>query len=261
MNIYNQILKSINNELTKTHDGTSMGKIGPIMDDWATAPGNYDSMCLFDKEGRRVNQTFKPSGYGGSFADLWDKYRGIPEAKDLHWIQQPHYSMGHYKESENDKGYEIFAHYNLERLITEKNDNGDYMFQGIHTISPNGIRQSLIRNNKYSPADDEAFNNAVKHYKQAIGDYTRLWNKTEISARGEGVDSCKEAVKQIGTLPQYLKEVGVLDDFEKANCKMRFNRNNYGKEVDRRFEDWEPGTFPKPNRVNESEKPSWAKGV
>ena len=244
----------------KTHDGTSMGNIGPVLDNWAVGEGNSGSYCLFDEEGRRVRQTFRPGAYS-SEGYIWDKYKEIPEAKNLHYITQPYYSGGTYKEDENDVGFNATPARDFEKLITEKNENGDYMLRSLNSVKPNGIIQQLIRNDKYSETDDENFRKAVQHYDDVEGDFRRLWNKTEQESRGEGVDSVKEATKKIGTFQQYLKDQGVLDDFEKANCKMRFRKNTYKQKVNRRFDDWEPGTYPELNAVEESEKPDWAKGI
>lgn len=239
------ILKVIEKELTKTHDGTSMGKIGPVLDEWMEK--RHTMSCAgFDENGKKVYET-KVSTPNAGPSLLTSEMDG--EIKNIHCITN-NTQGGIIKEGssatiQTGDGVLLVLGQNQLNSLTRKNENGDYMFRSFSLVSQDNTRMTVLRNDSFNKENH-------KEYKETINDFhkqTKLYNTTFDKKVKNKVQSMldnndyppemegkkvseltdyarKEVIKEYGTWEEQVYNKGNFSErFENCNTKFRIKHN------------------------------------
>lgn len=216
-------------KLTKTHDGTSMGKIGPILDKWVKTVDSH-KCSVFDENGHQLYESLSsPSGMTFELMRwnfLQNKDFVYANSTNLHYItNNEDDSTGHnvsiQETDENGKTISVTNVPNSDKLkaLTTQNDDGDYLLRSFSLASPNSTRMTVIRNNKFNEENHESYQQTIKDFDKANIEYEKEFNKI-VKERGT-----VEAVKELGTWEQAVfKGQGFDKRFEDCNTKFRITK-------------------------------------
>lgn len=254
---YNRILKSITNEISKTHDGTSMGIIGPTLDDWAKEHmGDYKrTFTIMDENGKIIssNDTVNVDSSLLSFSTEIYSANEKGKAQDLHFIC----SGVNFSEMIDipEAGGNMYIPEEDGFLTLLRGDEmGDYQnLRSVSMVSPNGTRTTFIRNDKFSPDNHEAYSKTLKDMREATLDYRKEYietteqkvqemiNNTKLPVTINGLEiyspttllgvylnkASQETLKEMGTWENaVLKGQGFDKQLESCNIKARVSRKN-----------------------------------
>ena len=231
---YNTIIKIIEKELNKTHDGTNLKPIKSSLDKIAKKIRNKkkEQAYLLDENGNIVLHK-KGTKHGVE----WD------EETELKGHTNLHITHNHPEGITIDDIPTTFSKADM-LILRKKNNEGEYYYKSISAESPNGTRITLIKNNKFSTLDEDKYFQATENYSYACTDYNRMHREKVEEIMKEKIKEIKskdkyapinhlqlhaktqeEVTKEIGTLNDYLKEKGIYKQFEKCNCKFRITKN------------------------------------
>ena len=199
-------------EIRKTHDGTSMGKL-PIGDFVSKYGGDYAyHEVAYDKDGKIIDDI-----------DVLSQHIAYPnnaDRTDSHVI----FSM-----DASEKDGEYFELDDGTAWLTTTNlDYFDYLnkYRSLTSVGGNGSSMSVIRNNKFSPEDAEKFKDTYKKFDDAIADYFI----------GKGANPTM-------SMQEFIKKNGWDKQFEDCNIKLRFQKNSqyvdYKYDKKGNYEKWE----------------------
>lgn len=208
----------------KTHDGTSMGKIGPAIDKWVQ--NSYRRQAIFDENGKLLDDVdITERGWNDSNF-LWKDYADT-SSKNLNYVQVDNNHFGYFQEEENDLGCKPLYDGDMKRLATEKNKDGEYLLRSYSVVGPNGVRMTAIRGDKFTEEDEQAFKRACDKYDKI----QRLYRREYYTTRGRVNDGVtpEQVIAEIGTFQQRLEDKGIIKEIEDCHCKIRWSKKNYGK--------------------------------
>lgn len=234
-------------EEEKTHDGTSLGQIGPVLDNWGGHGSTYRDECAaFDENGKKI---FESENKNRKSADIL-KEKSNSDTKDIHFISTFNLSEGSRAAniSEGSPGHElnIPSPEQLSTLLL-KNENGDYMLRSYSLVSTNKSRVSVLRNNKFDKSNHKDYRETCKDLKRDSKKYGKDITKLSTKYFNEIVkekypafpdikdneyyqilsDSAKMAIAEHGTWEQnVLIGKGYDKRFENCNTKIRISRKN-----------------------------------
>lgn len=239
------IIKAIEEDLSKTHDGTSMGKIGPILDDWME--NRYAMTCAgFDENGKKVYETrvSTPSaGPGLLEAEMGD------EIKNIHCItnntQGSIIKEGPSATIQTGDGVLLVPGEGQLKSLTKKNKDGDYMFRSFSLVSPDNTRMTVLRNDSFSKENHKAYNETIKDFHKQTKAYNTTFDKKvkdkvqnmldnndyPPEMEGKKVSELtdyarKEVLKEYGSWEEQVYNKGKFPErFEQCNTKFRIKHN------------------------------------
>lgn len=249
-------------EIEKTHDGTSMSHIKPIIEDFIkeNVPENnaHNRNLIADENGKILN-TAKYSDV--EKGEPWS-YKGYEDHKNLHFISNKIAGNLTVGESGSGRAYEqndgstMMPHEEDFLMLTQKNNDGEYLFRSCNLVSGNGTVISLLRNNQFNQDNENALAEVMPEYKKATRtyfneyndklneNYNRIKENKEYPSRIDGheIDTTNEYVvdKVIMDMArrQTINDVGTFEDvvLEKSglgekletecNIKVRSSRKN-----------------------------------
>ena len=233
---YNTILKIIEQETYKTHDGTSLGKIKQSLNQWAEQhrTQKYEEIALYDNNGKLIHTT---TDEDRNFCEIkkedFDKIFNQDKNKLLH-LTHNHPNLY----IDDIPTYFSITDKNL--FLYVKNADGEPCFRSISAETKNGWRTTFIKNNKFNEDNEISFSFAFDKYNQSCKDYYEKYSKLKMKYGKEHFKESKEkgltgkqfekeaiehTTKKLGTLQEYLEKEGVFKDFEECNCKLRFARS------------------------------------
>lgn len=199
-------------EIRKTHDGTSMGKL-PIGEFVSKYGGDhYYHEVVYDKDGNIIDNIEAMS------IGSWYKTNG-EDRTDTHVI----FSIDAYEKEgfyhELDDGTAWLTQPDL-------NDFGLNTYRSITSVGGNGSSMSVIRNNKFSSEDAEKLKNIHKEFDIAVENYYTT----------KGANPTMD-------MDEFIKKNGWDKKFEECNVKIRFQKNskyaNYEYDRDENLKIWE----------------------
>lgn len=227
----------IENDIVKTHDGTSMKKIWNSINKFQDEYGQnkYEHVEFYNENGKKVYHytSNRVNGCGLPNNDYFDK----PGNQNLHL-------MHNHPGSEYTRYEPIMtclSKDDVENLI-RKNSNGENYYRSITCSATNGFTMSLIRKDDFDDKDISSFNKAYSKLDEAYSEYKskylkaldnelREWNLAhptnpdgtkEFLSKSEMYNlGVKRLYKDEGTFTSYLKKQGIFDEFENCNCKLR----------------------------------------
>ena len=257
--IYNIILKSIEDEITKTHDGTSMGVIGSFLDDWSKEHiRDYTrTFAIMDENGNIVRSMDDIKGVNPTlFSYNTEVHQAYKEndAKDLHLICSGVNNIERIEIPEAGGDMFIPEEANGPLWLLRGDEMGDYRnLRSVTMVSPNGTRTTFIRNDKFSPENHEAYSKTLKDMREATMEYRKdyintyeqkvqeMINNTNLPIKVNGIEiyspdtllgiylnkAKRETTKELGTWEQtVLKGQGFDKQLEECNIKARVSRKN-----------------------------------
>lgn len=199
-------------EIRKTHDGTSMGKL-PIGDFVSKYGGDYAyHEVVYDKDGNiidNIEAMSSRSWYETNGADRTDCHVIFSEdALEKDWF---------YHELDDGTAW----------LTQQDFDNfGLDTYRSITSVGGNGSSMSVIRNNKFTQEDAEKLKDTYKEFDIAVENYYTVSYANPTMDMGE-----------------FIKKNGWDKRFEECNVKIRFQKNSQyaNPEYDRKenYEKWE----------------------
>ena len=239
---YKHIIQAIEQDINKTHDGTSMGKINDQLNQFAQSQiGEIDKLG-----GKEHLQIYDQKG---------NPYFQEPKDGDTHQIRVPTNEL--YKKGEKDlhlthnhttlmsDGMPTMLSQADTMALLEKNKDNKYIFQSITATTPNrnNSKITLLRKNKFSNEDHTQFKKAtekmrneyvnyrkqfqetvMKEEERMVNNYRKEHGKHSIRPFGFHDDAVKIAIEKHGTLDKHFKKTGVYDEIMKANCKLRVTK-------------------------------------
>ena len=245
--IYDKILKSITEEIEKTHDGTSLGKVSVNMGIWAEAmcnevqPTEYGGMrptACFDEKGKLLTENWhnsertNPGRFGRAIDDLTDeqKKKGEIHYMDCEGVKNPQVD-----------GLPVPAFFDFSS-ITRKNEDGEFYVRSQSLVGKDGGYVTLVRNDKFSDEDIPAYKEATN----MMGDEGLKWRKKyekgiereknramdwEVKGNYEKAKEIRDnahskVIGKIGTWKEHMDKTGVTSKLEEANLKLRTRYNN-----------------------------------
>lgn len=164
------------NVLTKTHDGTSMGKLRNSLKDFIKQYARIYAVTtnVYDENGELVFESQSPINI--PLHNEQTQYIKRNNRENLHYVMnattrgdanKPILNVGSNERIETLGEWE-------KSYLTEKNDEGNYLYRSFTLVSTNGSTISLIRNNKFNVEDEtkfsEIYDNMVKKCKEYNGD-------------------------------------------------------------------------------------------
>ena len=229
------LLKQNPLQYLKTHDGTSLGKIRPPLDNIAPKIRNKkkEQAYILTENGEIIRH--KRGTKNGVIID--DKTLIDENRKNLHLTHN------HPSELTIDNIPTTLSTEDMEGLIM-KNNNGEYLFRSISAEAPNGTRVTLLHNNKFNESNEADFHKAMTNYhtkcfqykglillktKKAMFDKVQQYKfdhpHESIPHMKMEIETRKQVIKEMGSLENYLQKEGVMKDFEDCNCKLRITNN------------------------------------
>lgn len=162
-------------EITRTHDGTSLGKIKGSLDYFIKefAKDSGQNIMVVESDG-----STRAELYRNDLETLHVDFEAeFGEAKDYHLIKNPDFDnwdgTKDYDFQYDGKGggwEDSFSPMNKEDMLDllSKNNDGEYIFQSSTLVSPNGSYMSLLRNNNFSKSDEKKFKESVKEFQNDV---------------------------------------------------------------------------------------------
>ena len=225
-------------EITKTHDGTSMGQgfmkhALPFIKRHATS--NVSRALIFEID--------KKMGVVGIDEDeiSWNIEHSRSGGKDLNLIRnvgaKTEYDW-HVDDSKNGLPFSVPTKEDMN-LITEKNDYGEYAYRSMTLVSPGLKSMTLIRNNKFSPEDEKQYRKTVNKLYKEKEEFSKNFSKElqQNHQRNPELDiqeNNKEVIEIMrdkygyGTMYEFLSKNGYVEEFSKCNVRLDL-RDNEGK--------------------------------
>lgn len=236
-------------EILKTHDGTSMGGLRTTIQDFSQkyATDRNKHIASYDQQGNEISHVQRGTD---------DKNRTTPVAiPDEIWVNNKDLDMvsnlggtdemilGNSAVYPNDigidyeKNYASINRWEYDSLI-QKNKDGDYSYRSITCVSPNGTSMTLIRNNKFGAEDEQRYGELARTFHTDLRIYEANcksdYNLKEAELKEQGLDevaihdqATRYALKQNGTMHDYIKEKGYPERFEdECNTKLRLRGND-----------------------------------
>ena len=169
-------------EITKTHDGTSMGKINYWINRFSRdyRLDEYQGVQIVNEDNRNIltGQYVGEKGKVTRHKNIKDLPPNSHMIKNVGLPNDPNGTGEH-----SDREYGLFAgkpaDYDPDQSFTPfkdkdmkefntKNDDGEYIFRSTTLISRGGMTMSLLRNNNFSADDEKQFNKVCKELSKEI---------------------------------------------------------------------------------------------
>lgn len=229
-------------EITKTHDGTSLGKISSVMDKWTQSKvGKRDySSVSFTEDGQIVQ--------GSELREnqLSDLHRMDNSGENGTYTCTRIYENGSVEYQSTD-----IPHHFIMNDLMDKNKDGEYLNRSISLVSYNGTRMTVVRNNKFNDENHDMFNKTCEDMETASKEYNDMFSERWKARVQEMIDNREfpnkikghnlsspiylshylehkakqEVLKDMGTWEQnVLKGQGFDKRFEECNTKFRVSR-------------------------------------
>lgn len=244
ISLYETVLKAIDRELTKTHDGTSMGQlkgaINKFADKYAKELRGYAK--IIDKNHKRVSDDIEYSD------DFGRNKNNIPydelDDVDNHIIKTRIPYTGYGNSVLNDfydethlKDFTPMPYDDMVEIM-KKNEDGEYLFQSSTLISNNQSYMSLLRNNDFSASDEKQFEALCKEFRNDVenSEWANQWEDTFRQIQEEDPflfvhndldEVCSNRMREqtgYGTMREYLKSRDYETKFK--DCNVRFVMHN-----------------------------------
>ena len=212
-------------EIEKTHDGTSMGKIGPVLDKWIEE-GHLVSCAGFDENGKKIYQTTAINDKSGPTL-LKEEIDG--NVKDIHCISSNFWDENGKPAAKIRLNETEFHMPGAEQLysITMKNDNDEYLLRSFSFVSMDHTRFTVLRNNNFSEADHKAFKEVSQDIDKQSKSYAKGFDKA--------VEAKMEEIRRSGNVP-VGPEMALIIQAKKEVIKEYpswqeavYDKNNFGE--------------------------------
>ena len=265
---FKHIIRAIENDINKTHDGTSLGKVRSAISQWAatyctaTMDGRMDDYggtntlvpnAVFDKRGRKIAETFQDTEHMEGHYATADLTRAQKHEGDLHFVD----AEGRYMPQVD--GLPVPAY--CFQSIMKKNEEGEYYIRSETIVGEEGGYVTAIRNDNFGPENEGAvkklLNNMTEDgfnatttftapggedgfkwrdkYDKGIqkeNDRADNWEMKGKHEKAEQIrkDAHSKVINKIGTWEQAVYEgKGYKEQFEEQNVKIRTTRNENTK--------------------------------
>ena len=151
--LYDIIIKSIDDELAKTHDGTSMGTLRNNLKEFISEYGNDERRVeqVVSDDGKILKKKTQKVGWKNREKQLITDYDG---STDSHLIIKQ--SMGNVHNTltwDGEDDYQFFEKKEMEQLLSQNKDGND-VFRSItkvHGYNDNNSSITIIKNNSFNP--------------------------------------------------------------------------------------------------------------
>lgn len=238
-------------EIEKTHDGTSMGTIGPILDELCRTKGTKKQVLAFDENGKRVykiDDDDRKNDIG--IQHLEQNISDIDgEKKNLHGVVSENRMLsGRTVTDIRYHGGELnIPNYNQLKSLCTTNEDGDYLLRSYTMISDNNSRMTFIKNNNFDKSNHKDYRQICKDIGKESKKYNKEYNSrvaelvkekreaagyTDLYIREHGITMTemqpfysaaeKQALKEVGSWEdRVMKEKGFIGKLENCNVKFR----------------------------------------
>lgn len=237
-------------EITKTHDGTSMGglrsNIQNFKQKYATA--NWKHIISYDENGNVVNHsqlTEFQIEYLKIPSEVYNNNKNMDLISNLGHEDLTASAFGVTDPVDYEDKYSGFDILDYDQLI-QRNKDGDYVYKSVTTVSPNGSSLTLIKNNKFSIKDEKKYQDLTRKMHYDLKDFVKKCQLDyEIQSARLGYINDDESltpwekykkksslamqytIERNGTLYEYIKKQGYSEMFEKeCNIKLRMRSAN-----------------------------------
>ena len=250
---YNRIIKSLENEIeklqetTKTHDGTSLGKIKENLEECTKDLGgetrglNYD---IIDDEGYGIEFDLESAikeveRHGDDPEKIKGNWHRVVGPTTYYWadldgkIINKEDIVSIPESGDSELGDMLIPNAKQIMDLLVKNEEGEYLMRGIHQVSNNYTRMSVLRNDKFNEENEKqlkdissSFEKASKKYKQDYNkEYDRNYrdlmkeyseDKFPITVNGQKIEYSKENVVKIVTDKARRQTIENIGSFEKS---------------------------------------------
>lgn len=237
-------------DIEKTHDGTSMGTIGPILDELCRMKGTKKQVLAYDENGKRV---YKIDDEGKNDIGIQHLEQNISkingEKKNLHGVVSENITLsGRTAADIRYSGGELnIPDYNQLKSLCTTNEDGDYLLRSYTMISENNSRMTFIKNNNFDKSNHKDYRQICKDIGKESKKYNKEYNSrvselvkekreeagyTDLYIREHGITMTemqpfykaakKQAAKEVGSWEdRVMKDTGLIDRLEKCNVKFR----------------------------------------
>lgn len=237
-------------EIEKTHDGTSMGTIGPILDELCRTKGTKKQVLAFDENGKKVYEIDDNGKNDNGIQHLERDISSIDgEKKNLHGVVSENRTLSGrtVADIEYNDGELNIPDYNQLKSLCTTNEDGDYLLRSYTMISDNGSRMTFIKNNNFDKSNHKEYRQICKDIGKESKKYNKEYNsrvaelvkeKREeagyINIREQGITldelqpiyraAEKQALKEVGSWEdRVMKGKGFTDKLENCNVKFRMS--------------------------------------
>ena len=236
---YGYILKAIENHTLKTHDGAGFKRtLTQSLNKWAETHRtikDHEEMAFYDDNGKEI---FTQQNGEKDFVTMTDEdFNRVFNEETYHGLNLTHNHNSLYIDE-----VPTYLSTTDRDILLVKNNEGEYCFRSISAETPNGTRVSIAKNNKFTKENEDDYKYVFNEYNHACATYYDTYKdsrnkharqiKQEYNKQGRKITgeelkekSKKKAIKEIGTMKQYLTKKGYFDMFQEANCKLWITDN------------------------------------
>ena len=233
---FKYLIKTIEKNLNKTHDGTSLGPIRNQLNNFAKKYNQLDheEASIYGADGKEIKHLTQNES---DQVDLHEITEYLNKEKIIGCHITHNHPILHYADT-------VPSPLSIPDMdmLRIKNDEGEYIYQSITCESKNGYRMTLIKNNNFGPEDETEFEIQTEHFNESCNAYYetfRKYNKDwsiahmkEYYNKGYTLEefrkeSIKHTLEELGTFKDFIYEQRDYDEyFAKCNCKLKITRTN-----------------------------------
>ena len=240
-------------ELTKTHDGTSMGTIGPILDELCRTHGNSERVIAYDENGKKVYDIDDDKHTRRGAVGVQNLERDMSKlegkAKDLHCVVGENSGLSNRTvvDINYGSGQLNIPNYNQLKSLCTTNDEGDYLLRSYTMISDNSTRMTFIKTNNFNKSNHKEYRQICKdigkeskkynkEFQDIVEEKAKRIKETHKPTRITGgysdtydyqqiyTQARREALKDYGSWEdRVMKDKGFVDKLEQCNVKFRMS--------------------------------------
>lgn len=231
--------------IRKTHDGTSMGGLRKIIQDFAQkyALERDKHIATYNSKGEEINHVQRPYKYEGLPKpvqipdEIWRNNKDLDMVSNLGGTDEMIMRTSAVYPADVGGEYEnniTTFHESEYGSLTQKNEDGKYSYRSITSVSPNGSSMTLIKNNKFSVEDENNYNALTKEFHKDMTNfaktckddysvkYDELIQKEGLTSYEARIEARKYTYKKNGSMHEYIKKQGYSERFEEeCNTKLR----------------------------------------
>lgn len=239
---YYNIIKAIDEELSKTHDGTSSGAIRGSIKEFARkyADSVDKHIVIYDERGYEIKHL---QGTEENYYDVEVPYGEIKDMSNLHMVSNVSID-DIYGEHRVANGVSILNPDDIGMLV-QKNGQGDYLVKSNTLVSPNNQSMTLIKNDKFNKDNEKGLMKVAedmnKDYNRFIDERNKVASEKFEELRRERGGTIPDvqtmsamedeafayADKKVGTVDDFLEQGDYYNKLAENNCKLKVQKNEH----------------------------------
>ncbi len=227
-------------DILKTHDGTSMGRIKSKLKEFIkdNAKNRKRQYLYLDENGKELNEK-----------DLTDNgmVHLIRNIGDTDIFTDEELPVDGFHPFTSDDIFNMVYTTDNQEPIYVGDMTGEDLYRSVTIVSPSGETVSLIKNNKFSTEDKKTLLNIEGDFGNAWQDFYITRSKAERERYNEllktmpddltdnEVESFKETIRQeaidyskerVGTPENFLKDYGIKNKLSECNVRFHYQKNS-----------------------------------